>query len=84
MALGKVKQIKYRQTAGVYTEREAEDLAVSQLQDYERELMEKEKQILENHVRISVSKTACTACGTLLVAEKTGKEASTSNFLFKN
>ena len=84
LALGKVKQIKYRQTAGVYTEREAEDLAVSQLQDYERELMEKEKQILENHVRISVSKTACTARGTILVAEKTGKEASTSNFLFKN
>lgn len=84
LALGKVKQIKYRQTAGVYTEREAEDLAVSQLQDYERELMEKEKQILENHVRISVSKTACTARGTILVVEKTGKEASTSNFLFKN
>lgn len=37
-----MKQIKYRQTAGVYTEREAKDLAVSQLQDYERELMEKE------------------------------------------
>ena len=84
LALGKVKQIKYRQTAGVYTEREAENLAVSQLQDYERELMEKEKQILENHVRISISKTACTARGTLLVAEKTGKEVSTSNFLFKN
>lgn len=76
-----MKQIKYRQTAGVYTEREAEDLAVSQLQDYERELMEKEKQILENHVRISVSKTACTARGTILVCRK-NREGSINFKLF--
>ncbi len=84
IALGKVKQIKYQQTSGVYTEKEAKDQAVRQLRDYEKELMKKGKKIMENHVIISVTKTSCIARGNLIITEKTGKEASTSNFLFKN
>lgn len=74
LAFGKVSLIQYRTVSGKYTQTQAKDLAAAQIWQYEKELMQKGCEILENNVSTDVTDTTCVSKGTLLIAEKIGKE----------
>lgn len=84
ISFGKVSLIRYRTVNGDHTETQAKDLAVEQLCQYEKELLEKGCEILENKITIKLSKTSCIAKGTILIEEKIGKETKINTEISSN
>lgn len=68
---------EYKSQKTIYTEKEAKEKALYQLNVLIKNLEEKGVQISQNHVKINIQKNVCTASGTLLAVEKVGKKVPT-------
>lgn len=73
---GKITSEELQEVEAIYSKEEAKALAIEELQEYEKKLMEKGIQISENNVKIEINYNSCIARGRLTVIEKTGKETS--------
>lgn len=74
--LGKITSGKMQKAEAIYSKEEAKALAIEELQEYEKNLMEKGLQISANNVKIETNYKSCVARGYFTVIEKTGKETS--------
>ncbi len=71
---GKMVSEEMQKVEAVYSREEAKAIAAEELQEYEKNLIEKGLQISANNVKIETDYKSCVARGRLTVIEKTGKE----------
>ena len=74
ISLGKITRTPYQLEAALYTRKQAEEKAVSELRLYEKSLLEQEITIVDTRLSIQVDKTSCITKGTLTVEEKCGEK----------
>lgn len=75
VSFGRITTWKSKIQEMEYTQEEAKTLAIEKLHIYEENLIEKGVQISANNVKIEIDHKSCISTGTLLVIEKTGKDA---------
>ena len=63
---------KYQIQTRILTDKEARKKAVLHIQQFEKKLLKKGIEVMENKVKIKTDPENCTASGTLVVVEKTG------------
>ena len=63
---------KYRIQTRILTDKEARKKAVLHIQQFEKKLLKKDIEVMENKVKTKTDQENCTASGNLVVIEKTG------------
>ena len=72
-SLGKITRTPYKIQSTVYTKEQAENKAAMQFKRYQKQLLEREIQIVDSDVSTIIDGVSCVTKGTLTVDEVCGK-----------
>ena len=73
ISLGKITRTPYKLQKTVYTQKQAENKAATQFKRYQKQLLEREIQIVDSDIATIIDSVSCVTKGTLTVDEVCGK-----------
>ena len=81
IAVGKITRSPWKTVKTNYTGQQAKELAIQEMKQYEKELLDQGITITDNKISIKTDEKNCVSSGFLTVVEKTGKKVAqnTSN-----
>ena len=74
IAVGKITRSPWKTVEANYTRQQAKKLAIQEMKQYEKELLDQGIEITKNQISIKTDEKNCVSSGILTVVEKTGKK----------